>query len=75
MSESKKYSFFYHYNKPASRAAGRPQLSIHYRGQCYIVDEVQCAVPTRSRVRATQPHIVICGKGTLRVENKKGILE
>jgi hypothetical protein len=71
----KKYSFFYHYNKPASAAAGRPQLSIHYRGQCHIVDELSCAVPTYSKIRKTQPHIVIAGKATLRVENRKGILE
>ena len=75
MSESKKYSFFYHYNKPASRVAGRPQLSIYYRGQCHIVDAVELRVNTWSKVRKTQPHVVICGKGTLRVEDKKGILE
>ena len=71
----RKYSFFYHYNKPASSAAGRPQLSIHYRGKCHIVDEITCAVPTRSKVRKTQPHVVIVGKGTLRVEDRKGIVE
>lgn len=71
----KQYSFFYHYNKPASRAAGCPKLSIHFRKQCHIVDGIKCKVPTESKVRKTQPHVVITGKGNLRIENGIGILE
>ena len=71
----KKYSFFYHYNKPLSRATGSPKLTVHYKGVCHVVDSIECLVPTASRVRKTQPHVVIAGKGILRLENNKAILE
>ena len=73
--KTKQYSFFYHYNKPASRVAGEPRLSIHYRGQCHIVNGLKCAVPTYSRVRTTQPHIVMAGRGNLTIQNGKAIIE
>lgn len=73
--KQKQYSFFYHYSKPASKACGRPQLSIHYRKQCHIVDGIECNVPTKSKIRKTQPHVVIAGKGTLKVQNGIGIIE
>ena len=62
MNDLKRHAFFFHYNKPASQAAGRPQISVHYRGQCYVVDEVACYVTTKSRVRRTQPHFVMAGR-------------
>lgn len=71
----KRYTFFYHYNKPASKAVGRPQLSIHYRKQCHIVDFIECNVPTKSKNNVKQPHVVITGKGVLRIENGIGIIE
>jgi hypothetical protein len=54
--------FYFHYNKPASLSAGRPQLSVHFAGTCYIVDGVDCRVPTWSRNRRTQPRCVIAGR-------------
>ncbi len=54
--------FFYHYSKPASRAAKSPKLSLHYRGACHIIDSISCYVPTYSRNRKIQPHVVITGK-------------
>ncbi len=55
-------SFWYHYNKPASNKAGRPQVTLHYNGQCLIIDHIKCGVPTYSRARNTQPRWVMCGK-------------
>jgi hypothetical protein len=55
------YSFWYHYNKPASRKFGSPKLTVHYRGQCLLVDDLDCSVRTFSRKRKTQPHVVIAG--------------
>lgn len=63
--------FWYHYNKPASKAAGRPRITVHYRGACHLVDNVVCKVPTAGRIRSTQPHFVIVGDGVMRV--KKGV--
>lgn len=59
---SKGYSFYFHFNKIASRAAGKPKISIHYKNQCLIVDNLQISVNTNGRVRRNQPFFVIAGK-------------
>ena len=56
--------FYFHYNKPASKKFGKPQLSIHYKKTCYIVDYIKCEVPTYSHNRNKQPHCVIKGRCT-----------
>lgn len=53
--------FFFHYNKPASKKAGKPQISVHYGGGCYIVDNVDVRVKTKGRVRKRQPYFVMVG--------------
>lgn len=58
----KTYVFFFHYNKPASKLAGSPKLSIHWRKLCSIVDEVVCNVPCNSKNNKRQPHCVMVGK-------------
>ena len=62
-----KRAFWYHYNKPASRSAGQPRLTVHHSGKCHIVSEIVCNVPTQTRVRKTQPMCVIAGKGHLHI--------
>lgn len=59
--KNKKYSFFFHYNKIASRKAGRNKLSIHYKGKCYLVDGIECNVPVFSKDNKRQPHCVMKG--------------
>lgn len=56
------YSFFYHYNKPLSRQRGKPQISIHYRGACMIVDNIVLNVKTWGRLNKRQPYFVVVGK-------------
>lgn len=56
------YIFYFHYNKPASLKAGKSQLSVHFRNTCYVVDGIDCKVPTYSYNRKTQPRCVIKGK-------------
>ncbi len=58
----KKYAFYFHFNKPASKKAGKPQISIHYKGQCFIVDNIQCSVATKGKIRKRQPYFVMTGK-------------
>lgn len=70
----KKYRFFFHYNKPASKAAGMPQISIHYRGKCHLVDNVVVNVDTRGKIRKSQPRFVICGKGLLEIQDGVGVI-
>ena len=63
-------SFFFHYNKPASSKAGKPQITIHYNKQCLIVDNLICNVPTFGRLRNSQPRFVVAGKcNSLVIEN------
>lgn len=46
MYRPKTYKDTLHFNKPASKK-GLP-WTVHYRGACYIVAEIQCRVPTVS---------------------------
>lgn len=61
-------AFWFHYNKPASARAGSPRLTVHYKGQCHVVRGVECMVPVHSRLRKSQPHVVMAGVGRLEVE-------
>ncbi len=60
MSRSK--TFWYHYNKPASQAAGEPRVTVHHAGVCHIVKNVDIRVPTSGRLRKRQPRFVITGR-------------
>lgn len=53
--------FFFHFNKPASRSAGKPIISVHYQKKCTLVENVVCNVKTRGKIRKTQPVFVITG--------------
>lgn len=57
-----KRSFWFHYNKPASRQLNKPQITVHYKGACHVVDNVVCKVDTQGRVRNSQPYWVMTGK-------------
>lgn len=71
----KKYSFFYHYNKPASLKAGRNQLTVHYQNMCLLVDGVDVRVPCKSKNRKKQPRCVLVGKCTsIIIENGIAII-
>lgn len=68
-------AFWFHYNKPASKKAGKPQLSLHYNKTCYIVDSLNINVRTESYNRTKQPHCII--RGTCKqvlIENGKAII-
>ena len=55
-------SFWFHYNKPASVQKGKPQITVHYNNTCHLVDNLECSVPTKGRIRKAQPRWVISGK-------------
>ena len=57
----KKYSFFFHYNKPLSKKLGRNKLSLHSEGVCYIIDGIKCNVPIYSKDNKRQPYCVMKG--------------
>ena len=54
--------FYLHYNKPASRLARKPLLSVHYKKKCFVVDHVDCRVPMRSKHQKRQPFCILKGK-------------
>lgn len=58
----KSYVFFFHYNKPASIASKKPQISIHYKKQCLIVNNIVCNVNTYGHLKKIQPKFVMKGK-------------
>lgn len=59
--------FFFHFNKPASKQAGFPLMTIHYDGQCILVRSIICHVPTVTRERKVQPRMVVAGQGVVRI--------
>jgi hypothetical protein len=60
----KKYVFFYHYNKPLSIQRGKPTITVHYRNECLIVNNIICNVPTEGKINKSQPVFVIRGKSS-----------
>jgi hypothetical protein len=69
--------YFYHYNKPSSRAAKKPLMSVHFNKKCHIVDHVQCMVPCATFHRKIQPFCVMKGKCSSVVINRRddGLME
>ncbi len=58
----RKKTFFLHYNKPASRAAKKPLMSVHFDKKCYIVDHIHCNAALETSHRKKQPYCVLKGK-------------
>jgi len=56
-----KRRFWFHYNKPASLAAGEPRLSVHVANSCHIVSRLHCLVPIFSHNQSQQPRLVMRG--------------
>lgn len=72
---AKCYKYFYHYNKPASLKAGKPQLSVHFKKTCHIVDAVICAAVFHTKNNKKQPHCVITGEcSTVVISNNTAII-
>lgn len=54
--------FWFHYHKERSKKYGKPSLTVHYKGQCLIADNIDCKVPVFGHLRKEQPRFVIKGK-------------
>lgn len=54
--------FWFHYNKPESNFAGKPQITVHYNNVCYLVDNIFIHVKTFGHINKRQPYFVIKGK-------------
>jgi len=67
---NKKYRFFYHFFKQ------KMKMSVHFRGSCYVVDDVICKVECETKWKPTQPRLVMqgwCNELSI-IENKAYIL-
>jgi hypothetical protein len=56
--------FFYHYNKPLSRVEGRNVLTVHWKGSCHAVNDIECWVPAETHTQKDQPRCIIRGWAT-----------
>lgn len=65
---SKPRAFFLHFNKPASRSAGRACWSVHQSGVCHIVHDFVLRATVRPHYRKTQPVCVLKGRGVVTVD-------
>jgi hypothetical protein len=67
-------AFWFHYNRPASKQAGHPVMTLHHKGCCLQVRRIQCGVPVKSRERKSQPHVVMAGVGHVRIAGDTAII-
>ena len=51
----KKYRYFYHYYKQYKC------MSVHFRGNCYRTQNVECTVPSETHWNKTQPNLIVRG--------------
>jgi hypothetical protein len=51
----KPHRFFYHFNK------GKKAMSVHWQGQCLIVNDVDCRVRAKTKWNKRQPMLVMQG--------------
>ncbi len=54
----KKYRFFFHYRKAANA------MSIHWKKQCVLAENIDCRVPVETKWNSGQPRLVIQGFAT-----------
>lgn len=67
-------AFWFHFNKPETRKRGVPVMTVHYKGQCLMVESIDCAVPVKTRARRQQPVIVVAGDGEATVTNGVAVI-
>lgn len=66
----KQYRFFYHYYKQ------KKAMTIHFRGTCTVVDNIECHVPCETKWKKAQPQLVMQGFcKEVRIINNKAIIQ
>lgn len=69
----KSFAFWFHYNKPETQRRGKVTLSLHYKGQCHLIDNIECFVTVAGRIRKDQPRFVMAGRAHMVLEPSPGI--
>lgn len=67
-------AFWFHFNKPETAKRGTPVMTVHYKGQCLMVESIDCAVPVKTRIRKQQPRMVMAGEGEVTVTNGEAVI-
>jgi hypothetical protein len=57
----KQRRFFFHFNKPASLQQKKTLWSVHWKGQCHVVEHVFCKTSCESKSNKKQPYAVMQG--------------
>ena len=52
---NKQYRFFYHYYKAKNK------MSVHFRGVCHVVNNVECKVACQTKWSKKQPNLTMIG--------------
>jgi hypothetical protein len=65
----KKYKFFFHYRKQTGG------MTVHFKGKCIPVYDVECRVKCETKRNKNQPRLVISGYcSDVLVEDEKAII-
>ena len=65
----KKYRFFYHYRKSVKG------MTVHFKGQCIPVKDIECKVACETKWKKDQPQLVMQGFcKEVKIENNKAII-
>lgn len=62
--DPKPRTFWFHYNKPASKAQGRNVLTVHWMGKCHLVNSLSCDGHIETVARRQQPRCILKGMAT-----------
>lgn len=66
----RKYRFFYHYYRQYKC------MSVHFRGSCYKVNNIECKVPCETKWNKNMPNLVMRGFATkVTIKNGKATIE
>lgn len=69
MGSIKKYRFFYHYRKQTGG------MTVHFKGKCIPVRDIECNVPCETKRNKTQPRLVLRGYASeVKIKGDKAII-
>lgn len=68
-------AFFVHFNKPKSQQMRTAMWSVHIAGVCHMVKNFTLNAPVTTHYRSKQPICVLRGKGRVRIEGDRAIID
>lgn len=70
MTGKRKYRVSYHYHRHGEKC-----MSIHYKGKCILVKDIECNVPVQTKWNKTQPKLVMQGwASSVKISKGKAII-